>query len=204
MIENLEIYGLRFIVNFIAIVIIARLIYYPRHSNKEFLFTFLLFNIIVFVLVFFMLSSNADMSIGFGLFALFSILRYRTNHMPIKEMGYLFLSLALGLLNAFASLDYSIYLLIIVNLAMVLLIYVIDRPSGLKHENMKEIVLDNLALINTNKREELLLDLKQKIGIPFHRVEIKSIDFFKETAKINAFYYSTFIEKSSIQDNDDF
>jgi predicted nucleic acid-binding protein len=87
---------------------------------------------------------------------------------------------------------------------MVLLIYVMDRPSRLKHENMKEIVLDNLALINADKQEELLLDLKQKTGIPFQRVEIKSIDFFKETAKINAFYYSTVIEKSSIQDSDDF
>jgi hypothetical protein len=201
--QTLEIYGLRFILDLVVIFTIARLIYYPRHNNKEFLFTFMLFNIIVFVLVFFMLSSNADMSIGFGLFALFSILRYRTNLMPIKEMGYLFLSLALGLINAFASQEYSFYTLCIVNVAMILFIYIIDRPSSLRHENSKEIVLDNLSLISSDKHSDLVQDLKNRTGIPFHRVEIKSIDFFKETAKIQAYYYSTIVEKSGDDGQDD-
>jgi hypothetical protein len=200
--QALEIYGVRFLIDVIAIFIVARLIYFPRHNNKEFLFTFILFNVVVFTLVYFMLSSNANMAIGFGLFALFSIIRYRTNLIPIKEMGYLFLSLALGLLNAFAHPDYSYLTILLVNIGLVLLMFLIDRPSNLKHENVKEIVLDNLTLINADKHQELLQDLKIRTGIPFHRVEIKSIDFFKETARLNAYFYSTLIEKST-SDGDD-
>jgi hypothetical protein len=201
--QELEIYGVRLLIDIVAIFIVARLIYFPRHNNKEFLFTFILFNIVVFTLVYFMLSSSANMAIGFGLFALFSIIRYRTNLIPIKEMGYLFLALALGLLNAFANVEYSHISILLVNIALVGLMFLIDRPSNLKHENVKEIVLDNLALINADKHQDLLQDLKSRTGIPFHRVEIKSIDFFKETAKLNAYFYSTIIEKSTGESDDE-
>src|SRR5687768_10556685 len=93
---------LRFGINLVMIYVLIRLIYYPRHKNKDFLFTFILFNVVNFLICILLSAAKIKMGFAFGLFAIFSILRYRTVTVPVREMGYFFISVAVGLINALA------------------------------------------------------------------------------------------------------
>src|SRR6187399_1263628 len=105
----------RFLLNFVAIFTIVRLIYYPRYRNKDFLFTFFLFNIINFLICFLLSTAKLKIGFAFGLFAIFSILRYRTVTVPVREMGYFFISVTLGIINALASMENHMLQLFLAN-----------------------------------------------------------------------------------------
>lgn len=176
----------RFGINFIAIFILVRLIYYPNHKNKDFLFNFFIFNFIIFTL---MSTTHIKQGVAFGLFAIFSIMRYRTVTVPIKEMGYFFICLALGMINALSIVDNGgLYIIIGSNVAILLLTIVLDRFITLTHENVKEITYERIDLIRPDRRDEMVEDLKIRTGLPIHRVEIKNINFLRDTAKVHVFY----------------
>jgi len=180
----------RFGINFVALFILVRLIYYPTHKNKDFLFTFFIFNFIIFTLL---STTHIKQGVAFGLFAVFSIMRYRTVTIPIKEMGYFFICLALGMINSLSIIyDHSEFsnwgILLLSNSAILLLTVVLDRFISLTHENFKEITYERVDLIAPNKREELIADLVNRTGLPIHRVEIKNINFLRDTAKVHVFY----------------
>ena len=122
----------RFGINFISLFILVRLIYYPTHKNKDFLFTFFIFNFIIFTL---MSTTHIKQGVAFGLFAIFSLMRYRTVTVPIKEMGYFFICLALGMINALSAVDEGAGYLVIIgsNVAILLLTVVLDRFITLTH-----------------------------------------------------------------------
>lgn len=94
---------LRFGFNFIVVFIIVRLLYYPIYKNKDYLFTYFLFNTIIFMILYVMNNVKMEFGVSFGLFAVFSILRYRTEDIPIKEMVYLFLVIAVALVNSMST-----------------------------------------------------------------------------------------------------
>jgi hypothetical protein len=180
----------RFGINFVALFILVRIIYYPTHKNKDFLFTFFIFNFIIFALL---CTTHIKQGIAFGLFAIFSIMRYRTVTIPIKEMGYFFICLALGMINSLSIIDNHLLfsdwmILLFSNASILLLTVILDRFISLTHENFKEITYERVDLITPNKREELIEDLKNRTGLPIHRVEIKNINFLRDTAKVHIFY----------------
>ncbi len=181
---------MRFGVNLLAMFILVRLIYYTTHKNKDYLFTFFLFNILIFIICLLLGSTKIKMGFAFGLFAIFSIIRYRTVTVPIKEMGYFFTCVALGLVNALAETDGNFYVIIACNATVVLLTLFLDRYIGLKHENSKEIVYERINLIQPDKREEMLQDLRKRTGLPIHRVEVRNVNFLRDTANIYAYYYA--------------
>ncbi len=183
-------FGLRLLIDFLMIFVIVRLIYYPRHKNKDFLFTFFLFNVINFLICFLLSTAKLKMGFAFGLFAIFSILRYRTVTVPVREMGYFFISVTLGIINALASNETYFVSLAIANGIIVLLVYVLDGRLNLKHENFKEIIYERIDLIHPDKRKEMLEDLTARTGYQVHRVEFVRIDFLKDVAKIHAFYFA--------------
>lgn len=184
--------------NFISIFILIRLIYYPIHKNKDFLFTFFLFNVINFLICFLLSTAKLKMGFAFGLFAIFSILRYRTVTVPVREMGYFFISVTLGIINALVSNENYWLQLLIANGIIIGLTYILDYRISLKHENFKEIIYDRIDLIVPDKREELLADLKLRTGLNIHRVEFIRIDLLKDTARIYAFYISDVNESSHV------
>ncbi len=184
--------------NFISIFILIRLIYYPIHKNKDFLFTFFLFNVINFLICFLLSTAKLKMGFAFGLFAIFSILRYRTVTVPVREMGYFFISVTLGIINALVSNENYWVQLLIANGIIIGLTYILDYRISLKHENFKEIIYDRIDLIVPEKREELLADLKLRTGLNIHRVEFIRIDLLKDTARIYAFYISDVNESSHV------
>lgn len=196
--DNMVEFAIRFLINFVSIFIIVRMIYYPLHKNKDFLFTFFLFNVINFLICFLLSAAKLKIGFAFGLFAIFSILRYRTVTIPVREMGYFFISVTIGIINSLASSDNSWMSIISANLIIIILAYILDTRVHLKHENFKVVVYERIDLITPEKREEMLLDLKNRTGLNVHRVEFMKIDFLKDIANIHAFYYSDKNETSSM------
>lgn len=186
--QTLSDFAIRFGINLTVIFIIVRLLYYPMRKNRDFLFTFFLFNIINFLICFLLSSAKLKMGFAFGLFAIFSILRYRTVTVPVREMGYFFISVTLGIINALTSSEQGMLLLILANLIILAVAWIIDHKVRVVHENYKEVVYDRIDLIAPEKRAEMLADLKQRTGLPVHRVEFSRIDFFRDTARIYIFY----------------
>jgi hypothetical protein len=177
----------RFGINLLAIFILVRLIYYPAHKNKDFLFTFFIFNIIIFTLL---STTKLKPGFAFGLLAIFSIMRYRTVTVPIKEMGYFFICLALGMINALSVVDEGYWVMIACNVAILVLTIILDRFISLTHENVKEITYERIDLITPERRDEMMDDLKRRTGLPLHRIEIRNINFLRDTAKVAVFYHA--------------
>lgn len=186
--QNLLDFAIRFGINLIVIFVIVRLLYYPIRRNRDFLFTFFLFNIINFLICFLLSSAKLKMGFAFGLFAIFSILRYRTVTVPVREMGYFFISVTLGIINALTTNEQGMVLLILANLIILAVAWIIDHKVRVVHENYKEVIYDRIDLIAPEKREEMLADLRQRTGLAVHRVEFSRIDFFRDTARIYIFY----------------
>ena len=180
----------RLTADFAAIILLVCLIYYPLHRRKDYLFIFPLLHIVVFAICLLLSSAHIKLGFAFGLFAVFSIMRFRTVLIPIKEMGYLFICIALGIFNALADVSDSYVLLASANLFILLLVFVLDRYITLNHESYKEIIYERIDLIKPQQQGAMLADLAARTGLPVHRVEIISIDFLHDTAVIHAFYYA--------------
>lgn len=197
-------FALRFGLNFIVIFILIRLLYYPIRKNRDFLFTFFLFNIINFLMCYLLSSAQLKMGFAFGLFAIFSILRYRTVTVPVREMGYFFVSVTLGVINALTGIEGSYWLLASANIIILAVAWVIDFGVKITHENGKEIIYDRVDLLAPEKLNELITDIQQRTGLPVHRVEILKIDFFKDIVRMNVYYNSNRNEApSAALGNDD-
>jgi hypothetical protein len=180
----------RFGINFFVIFVLIRILYYPMSKNRDFLFTFFLFNIINFLICFLLSSAKLKMGFAFGLFAIFSILRYRTVTVPVREMGYFFVSVTLGIINSLTGVDDNFLLLGTANAIILLTAWIIDYQVKIVHENSKEIIYDRIDLIHPEKQEEMLEDIRKRTGLNVHRVEMVRIDFFKDVARMFVFYNS--------------
>ena len=180
---------LKTVFNLSVILLLVRGIYYPMTKNKDYLFTYLLISLTVFVLC--ILLDDVKLQLGFalGLFAIFGIIRYRTDPIPIKEMTYLFLVIGVSVVNALANKKISHAELLFANLVIVFVTYGMERLWLLKHESRKNITYEKIELIVPEKHEELLSDLKKRTGIDIIRFEIKRIDFLRDTANICIYYY---------------
>jgi hypothetical protein len=131
-------FATRSIIDLVAILILVGLIYYPKHKNKDFIFTFILFNIINFMICYLLGATKIKMGFAFGLFAIFSIIRYRTIVVSIKDMGYFFMCVALGMLNSLATIKDGFMLLLICNSVIVLLTFLLENLNFLNNENYKD------------------------------------------------------------------
>lgn len=177
-----------FVVNLLVAVAIVRFIYYPANRNKDYVFTYLAFNTIIYFVVAFMSSTELSLGVGFGLFAIFSVLRYRTNTMSIREMTYLFVLIALPVINAMLMKGSDVALLAAVNAIVVVLLWVLEREWGFHYESHQSVRYDRIELIHRERREELLADLRQRTGLPIKRVEVGRINFLNDTADVRVFY----------------
>jgi len=171
------------------VVLIARYIYYPVTKNKDYLFTFLLISLTVFLLCVLLDSVKLQLGFALGLFAIFGIIRYRTDPIPIKEMTYLFLVIGISVVNALANKKISYAELVFANLLIVFITFGMERIWLLKHEIRKNIIYEKIELIKSENEAELLADLKERTGIDIIRFEIRRIDFLRDIAYIRIFYY---------------
>ena len=175
--------------NFLVIGYIVRYLYYPATKNKDYLFTYLLISLTVFLLCF--LLENVKLQLGFalGLFAVFGIIRYRTDPIPIKEMTYLFLVIGISVMNALANKKISHTELIFANFSLIALSYVLEKIWLLKHESSKMIFYEKIELIKPNRMSDLIADLKDRTGLNVTRVVVRKIDFLRDTAQLKIFFF---------------
>ena len=179
----------RFILNFAFTLIITRYIYYANSRRKDYLFTYILISIAVFFLSY--LLQNVDLQLGFalGLFALFGIIRYRTDPIPIKEMTYLFLVICISVMNALSDKEISYVELLFANIALVVITLVIEYFWSFKHENSKTIIYEKIDLIKPQNQKKFIKDLETRTGLKINRVEIGKINFMRDTAEVTIYYF---------------
>ena len=169
---------------------IVRGIYYPATRDKSHVFSFLAFNTVIFFVLSLLKSVELSVGVGFGLFAIFSVLNYRTTEMAIREMTYLFTLIALPVMNAFllAGNGGSVPQVLVGNVAIVLLLLALEREWGFRFEASHRLTYDRLDLIAPANRDALLDDLRARTGLPVTRVEVGRIDFLRDTADLKLFY----------------
>jgi hypothetical protein len=174
--------------NFLVALIVVRLIYYPSTHNKPYVFTFLAFNTIIYFVLSFMNSIEIGVGVGFGLFAIFSILRYRTDPIPIREMTYLFIIAALPVMNS-AGMSGSIWpQLVAANLAILAILLVLEKGWGFRYETSKQIVYEKIELIRPDRRAELQADLEKRTGLKIKRIAIGKVDFLHDVVNLKIYY----------------
>lgn len=174
------------LIDLLTLIIIVVLIYYPNYHKKDVFFTFFLFNLSIFLLTFLLNEVKISMGAAFGLFAVFSMLRYRTEGISMKDMTYLFIVIAIGLVSAI-QLEY--YELAIINGIFIVATYALDGNILLKREYSKIIQYERIEYIKPENREKLLDDLRERTGLDIHRISIDKIDFLRDMATMEAFYY---------------
>ena len=179
----------RFAINLIVCWVIIGLFYYRRSHRKDYYFTFMLFSITIFFMIF--LMDNVKVQIGFalGLFAIFGMIRYRTETIPIREMTYLFVTIGLSVINGLAMTT-SYAELFFTNIFVVLAVWFFEFIQGRKQRVEAKIILyEKIDLIKVGREEELKADLVERTGLDIVNVEVGHINFLKDTAYLKVYYH---------------
>lgn len=187
-------FGARLFIDFISVFALVRLVYFPVYKRRELFFTFFIFNVVIFLICFLLNKVELSMGAAFGLFAVFSMLRYRTEDISIKDMSYLFLVIAMGLISAVTKIkganEYYEYLfLAVINFTIIVLTYLLESKLLLKKEAVKTVTYEKIDLIHEEKRPELIADLEARLGLKINRITIQKYDFLKDSAQIKIYYF---------------
>lgn len=177
--------ALRMLINLSAAIILIRYIYFNSIKEREFVFTFFLFNIIIFFVSYVMLSADISMGFAFGLFAIFGILRYRTDAIPIKEMTYLLAVIAIALINTLVPID---AISILCNISILFATWTMEKLWFGQNEASKNILFEDISLTHLDNEEELINVLKARTGLDIIRLRIKSLNYLNDSADIKIYY----------------
>ena len=178
---------LQFVVNLLVTMAIVWGFYYPKSHRKDFSVTFMLFSTAVFMLLFFMKSVGIDVSIGLGLFMIFGIMRYRTEMVPIREMTYLFLSIAVAVINGI-NLMVSYAELLAANGLILLILAVLEYGVMRRQIATRLVCYERIDLIRPERREELIADLEERLGHKVEGVDVGNVDFLRDVAFLKVHY----------------
>ena len=179
-----------FLINIISIMIVVRGLYYPKCKRGEFFFTYILIAISTFMLIYVLGDVKLKAGIALGLFAIFSIIRYRTEQVAIREMTYLFIIIALSAINGLTVSELTYGEVLIINALFIISIWLCESKLLISHYSYKVIKYDNINLITEDKREELIADLEKRTGLKIEKVEVGGIDFLKDAAIVKMYYRS--------------
>jgi len=179
---------LRFGINLLVVLLLVRWLYYSGTKRKDYLFTYILISSVVFLLCFLLESVTLQIGFALGLFAIFGIIRYRTNPMPIKEMTYLFLVIGISVINALTT-ETGMAEILFANVVVVLVTFGLEKVWLLRHVSSKTIIYEKINLIVPEKYDEMIADLKERTGIKeIKKVEIGKINFLKDTCRMIIYY----------------
>lgn len=181
---------MRLVINLVFLTILIRFLYYPIAKRKDYLFTYYLIGLITFFLCFGLKKLDIDTGMGLGLFAIFGIIRYRTDAIDIKEMTYLFMVIGISVVNALASKQISVAEMGLINITIVAATYGLEYIWLIKHETRKTIVYEKIDLIVPEKHDQMLIDLQERTGLQITRFEVGRINFLDDTAQVRIYYYS--------------
>ena len=179
----------KFGLNAMVLFVLIRVIYYPIHRKKDYLFTYFLFNVLIFFLCVLLNSVKLSIGFAFGLFAIFGVLRYRTEQISIKDMTYLFAVITIAVINSLASKKVSVAELVFTDGMILVMTYALEHLWLTRHEAMKQVLYERIDLIKPENRVQLYADLHERLGVKVSRVEIGKIDLLKDTAQLRVFYF---------------
>lgn len=174
-------------IDVVSMVVLVRLIYHRIYKKKDYWFTFFIFNIMIFLMVYMLNKVELSFGAAFGLFAVFSLLRYRTEIISPKDMTYLFVVIGLGLITAVGKGTYLEIALL--NGLVLVFVYALDGSLLVRNEMVQNLNYNNLENLKPANRKSLIEDLKTRTGLDIHKVDIENIDLVKGTASIKAYYY---------------
>ncbi len=202
--QSLTELGIRFFMNLVACWIIVQFFYYRKSRRRDYYFTFMIFSTAMLILLYIMGNVEVGVGLTLGLFAIFGVIRYRTETVPIREMTYLFVIIALAAMNGLAPVykvvgtvtdnphyeisTGSVLVMAISNLLVVLLIWILEAGKILKHTSTKLIHYDRIDLIVPERREELIADIEKRVGVKVNNLEVGHVDFLKDAAFIKIYY----------------
>jgi hypothetical protein len=178
----------RFILDFSVTFVIVRVLYFSANRRKDYLFTFFVFNLLTFFICFLLRKVPMELGFALGLFAVFGILRYRTEPLPIKEMTYLFIVIGLAMINALVNKSISLSELAFVNISVLLLVFSFEKLWFNNEIQEKKVTYERIDLIKPEHQPELIEDLKERTGLDIVKVQIGKIDFLRDVASITVFY----------------
>ena len=179
----------KFSIDLLFLFIIVRVIYYRIKDEKDYVFTFFMFNILTFFICFLLRKVPMEMGFALGLFAVFGILRYRTEAIPIRQMTYLFIVIGLSMINSLANKSISWLEILLANAIITIITYLIDRVWFSTIEQTKTILYEKIELIKPENEQELIEDLKQRTGLQIVAVKVDKVDFLRDTAQIKIYYH---------------
>jgi hypothetical protein len=177
----------RLAIDIVAMVVLVRFIYHPIYKKKDYWFTFFLFNLIIFLMIYMLNKVELSFGAAFGLFAVFALLRYRTEMISPKDMTYLFVVIAIGLITAVGRGTYME--IAFLNALILVFVYALDGNLLVKNEMVQSISYNNIENVKPANRAMLIEDLRSKTGLDIHKVDIEKIDLIKGSAIIKAYYY---------------
>lgn len=185
--------SLRLLIDLLSLFMLLQLVYRPRYKKHELFFTFTIFNLVIFLVSFLLGKVELSMGAAFGLFAVFSMLRYRTEEISIKDMTWLFLVIALGLMNAItkikgASDGYEYLLLVFINGGVLLLALLLESRLLFNKESSKTVTYEKIGLIHESQRQLLIDDLRARTGLDVKHVSVLRIDFVNDSALLKVYY----------------
>lgn len=178
----------RFLFNLITTGVIICCMYYRKTQRRDYLFTFFMVSTTIFLMIFLLDSVKIQVGFALGLFAIFGILRYRTDTLPVREMTYLFAIIGISVINALSNHKVSILELVTTNLIFVVAFWILETTRIFKHTACKLIIYERIDLICPEKNEELLDDLRKRTGLKIAKVEVGQIDFLKDIAYVKVYY----------------
>jgi hypothetical protein len=178
---------IRLLLNSATAFIIIKMIYFRHYRKADLFLTFFSFNIIIFLITFLLNKVEMTMGAAFGLFAVFSMLRYRTENISAKDMTYLFIVIALGLIMAVS--EGNLITLLLIAGIVVLCTVLLESNWLVKREYAQPVYYEKIELIHKDRQPELIADLKNVTGLEIHRIEIQEIDLLKDAARIIVYYH---------------
>ena len=176
-----------FFVNIIICWLIVHFLYYRKSKRKDYYFTFMLFGTTVFLLMNLLNNVNLAMGFAMGLFAIFGLIRYRTEPLPIREMTYLFVIIGISVINGLAM-SHGYINLLAVNVLFIIVIIIFDGNKAIKHVATKIVLYERIELVKHGRENELIADLKERTGLDIQRIEVGHIDFLRDVAYIKIYY----------------
>jgi hypothetical protein len=174
--------------NLVIALLIVRFVYYPVTQDKRYVLTFVVFSTITYFVLGLLTSVDLSIGVGFGLFAIFSILRYRTDEMPPREMTYLFVFIALPIMNSVLMSDGEVAKLLASNTFVIVVLFVLEKGWGFRFEETKRVIYDRVELVSPGRREELLADLKARTGLAITAIEVRRLDLLRDVAELKISY----------------
>ena len=206
--------GIRFALNLLVCWILVHFFYYRKSRRRDYYFTFMVFSSAMLVLLYIMGNVEVGVGLTLGLFAIFGVIRYRTETVPIREMTYLFVIIALAAANGLAPVCHvvgldtpaphyalnwgSVGVMALVNALIVCLVAVLESERLVAHTATKLVLYDKIDLIVPEKREELKADLEKRLGFPIQNLEVGHVDFLKDAAFIKVYYHLPKGESNSV------